>query len=81
VTLKDGGSVLLGGLISETQSKGNSGVPGLGAIPLVGRIFRADVSSTDRTELVMMVVPYIIENPEEATQISDLALKVYQMSQ
>jgi type II secretory pathway component GspD/PulD (secretin) len=39
------------------------------------------VSSTDRTELVMMVVPYIIENPEEANQISDLALKVYQMSQ
>jgi general secretion pathway protein D len=81
VTLRDGGSVLLGGLISETQSKGNSGVPGLGAIPLLGRIFRANVSSTDRTELVMMVVPYIIENPEEANQISDLALKVYQMSQ
>ena len=80
VTLKDGGSVLLGGLISETQSKGNSGVPGFGAIPLLGRIFRGDVSSTDRTELVMMIVPYIIENPEEATQISEQALKFYEMS-
>ena len=69
--LKDGGSVLLGGLISETRSKGNSGVPGFGAIPLLGRIFRGDVSSTDRTELVMMIVPYIIENPEEAEQISE----------
>jgi general secretion pathway protein D len=81
VILKDGGSVLLGGLISETRSKGNSGVPGFGAIPILGRIFRSDVSSTDRTELVMMIVPYIVENPEEASQISDQALKVYKMSQ
>ena len=80
VSLKDGGSVLLGGLISESRSKGDSGVPGLGAIPLLGRIFRGNVSSTDRTELVMMIVPYIIENPEEATQISEQALKFYEMS-
>ena len=80
VSLKDGGSVLLGGLISESRSKGDSGVPGLSAIPLLGRIFKGDVSSTDRTELVMMIVPYIIENPEEASQISEQALKVYEMS-
>jgi len=80
VILKDGGSVLLGGLISETQSKGYSGVPGLSAIPLLGRIFRGDVSSIARTELVMMIVPYIIENPEEASELSEQALKVYKMS-
>ena len=80
VSLKDGGSVLLGGLISESRSKADSGVPGLGAIPLLGRIFRGDASSTARTELVMMIVPYIIENPEEASELSELALKVYKMS-
>ena len=80
VTLKDGGSVLLGGLISETQSKGNSGVPGFGAIPLLGRIFRGDVSSTDRTELVMMIVPYVIENPGEANLLSEKALEFFKMS-
>jgi general secretion pathway protein D len=80
VILKDGGSVVLGGLISETQSKGKSGVPGFGAIPLLGRIFRSDVTSTDRTELVMMIVPYIIENPEEAHQITEKVLQVYEMS-
>ena len=81
VILKDGGSVLLGGLISESRAKGKSGVPGFGAIPILGRLFRTDVSSTDRTELVMMIVPYIIENPEEASKISDLALKVFEMSE
>ena len=81
VILKDGGSVLLGGLISESRSKGKSGVPGFGAIPILGRLFRTDVSSADRTELVMMIVPYIIENPEEASKISDLALKVFEMSE
>jgi general secretion pathway protein D len=80
VILKDGGSVVLGGLISETQSKGKSGVPGFGAIPLLGRIFRSDVTSTDRTELVMMIVPYIIENPKEAHQITEKILQVYEMS-
>jgi general secretion pathway protein D len=80
VTLKDGGSVLLGGLISETQSKGNSGVPGLEAIPLLGRIFRGDVSSTDRTELVMMIVPYVVENPQEANLLSEKALTFFRMS-
>jgi general secretion pathway protein D len=80
VILKDGGSVVLGGLISESRSKGKSGVPGFGAIPLLGRIFRSDVTSTDRTELVMMIVPYIIENAEEADQITEQVLQVYKMS-
>ena len=80
VILKDGGSVVLGGLISESRSKGKSGVPGFGDIPLLGRIFRSDVASTNRTELVMMIVPYIIENAEEADQITEQVLQVYKMS-
>jgi general secretion pathway protein D len=80
VTLKDGGSVLLGGLISESRSKGNSGIPVLGNLPLLGRIFSTDTKSTGRTELVLMVVPYIIDNPEDAKTISDSALEFYEMS-
>ena len=79
MTLKDGGSVLLGGLISESRSKGNSGIPLLGKLPGLGRLFRTDTKSTGRTELVLMVVPYIIDNPEDAETISDSALEFYEM--
>lgn len=80
VTLRDGGSVLLGGLISESNSDSVSGIKGLGTIPGFGRLFRKDSNSTDRTELVMMVIPYIIENPDEATEITDRVLEVLELS-
>lgn len=80
VTLRDGGSVLLGGLISESNSNSDNGIKGLGRIPGVGRLFRADSSSTDRTELVMMVIPYVVENPDEAAEISDKALEFLELT-
>lgn len=80
VTLRDGGSVLLGGLISETSSDSNNRIKGLGQIPGVGRLFRSDSKSTDKTELVMMVVPYIIENPDEASKITDKALEFLELT-
>lgn len=80
VTLRDGGSVLLGGLISESNSDSVSGIKGLGSIPGIGRLFRRDSNSTDRTELIMMVIPYIIENPDEAAEITDRVLEVLELS-
>ncbi len=80
VTLRDGGSVLLGGLISETNSDSDKGIKGLGRIPGFGRLFRADSKTTDKTELVMMVIPYIIENPDEAAEITDRALEFLQLT-
>ena len=70
LTLKDGGSLLLGGLISSSQSKGNTGVPGLAELPLVGRLFRSDSLQEDRTELLIMVTPYVIGNHEEGWELT-----------
>jgi general secretion pathway protein D len=69
--LNDGQSVLLGGLISNSQSEGQSGVPFLSDIPLLGQLFRVDGNSSTRTELVIMIVPYVIDNAEEAAEITD----------
>jgi general secretion pathway protein D len=70
VTLKDGGSILLGGLISSNKSKTKSAVPKLGSIPLLGRLFRNDTEAVDRTELVVMIIPYVIETPTEGEAIT-----------
>lgn len=71
VTLRDGGSVLIGGLISSTSSEGNSGVPVLGRLPLLGKLFRTDTNSQNRTELMVMIIPYILSSPDEASALTD----------
>jgi len=62
--------VLLGGLISNSQSKGDSRTPWLGDLPLIGHLFRVDNTSAERTELMIMVVPYRIRNADQAEAIS-----------
>ncbi len=74
VTLADGGSVLLGGLISSTTSEETRGIPLLKDIPLLGQLFRTDSKSNSRSMVVMLIVPYIIENQSDATAITE-ALK------
>jgi general secretion pathway protein D len=71
VTLRDGGSVLIGGLISSTSSEGSQGVPILGRLPLIGKLFRTDNNAQDRTELMIMIIPYILETPGEAEALTD----------
>ena len=71
MTLRDGQSVLMGGLISESQSQDHSGVPGLGRLPVIGRLFRADSYQKDRTELVVMVIPYVIADHRQGRELTE----------
>ena len=70
LTLRDGGSLVMGGLISGNQSAGQSGVPGLGRLPGVGRMFRTESVQEDRTELMVMVTPYVIADHEEGWELT-----------
>lgn len=71
VVAGDGQSVMLGGLISENKSSNASSVPFLGAIPLVGHLFRNDSDSSDKTELVILVTPKIIHNVSEWERVQE----------
>lgn len=70
VTLKDGGSILLGGLVSSTGGDTARGMPVLGKMPLVGKLFRSDGETQDRTELMVMIIPYVVRSPEEAEELA-----------
>ncbi len=72
--LRDGGSVLIGGLISRSRSKGYTGVPVLSTVPVLGRLFRVDTEELTKTEMVMLIVPYIIDNDQDAIDVTN-ALK------
>lgn len=65
VVAGNGQTVLLGGLISQNSSKGSSTIPGLGSLPVLGHLFRSDESSSDKTELVVLVTPKIINNRDD----------------
>lgn len=74
-TLRDGGSLVLGGLISRTESNGEKGMPVLGKIPLLGRFFSSDSTSQSRTELLVMIVPYVMSDPEEGEELTKTLVK------
>ena len=73
LTLRDGGSLLMGGLIAESQSEGDTGVPGLAKVPLLGRLFRSDTFQVDRTELIILVIPYVIADHAEGWELTKRA--------
>lgn len=70
LTLRDGGSVMLAGLISSNKGRGDTGVPLLGDLPWVGNLFKSQSASENRTELIVMIIPYIIRDFDEAQALT-----------
>lgn len=59
VRLKDGETIILGGLIQEGESENINKVPILGDIPLLGRLFRNKSTDVSKSELVIFITPHI----------------------
>ncbi|HEX4870784.1 MAG TPA: secretin N-terminal domain-containing protein, partial [Nevskiaceae bacterium] len=70
LTLQNGSTVLLGGLISSDQSAGDTGVPFLKDIPLLGRLFRRDTNRESKTELIVLITPYIVNDDIDARAVT-----------
>ena len=71
LSMRDGATVMLGGLISETATDSNSGVPGLKDIPGLGHLFKKSGQTRARTEMVILITPYIINDSGEAEAATD----------
>lgn len=63
--VNNGESVILGGLIREKIDQGNSKVPLLGDIPVVGNLFRDTSEKRDKINLVILLTPYIIDKSSD----------------
>lgn len=70
LTLQNGSTVMLGGLISEERSDGGSGIPGLKDVPLIGGLFGKQASQGRRRELVVLITPYVVGNSREAEELT-----------
>ncbi len=66
--LKNGESLIIGGLMSEREIKSLSGIPGLMNLPILGELFRARSTSHTYAEVYVMLTPYIVSegiNPQQ----------------
>lgn len=70
VTVKDGETIIIGGLITSRENSGENKVPLAGDIPLLGNLFRATVKTKTKTELLMVLTPHVIRDSEQARRIS-----------
>lgn len=68
VAVKDGQTILFGGLIEKNVSTNEAGVPLLKDIPGLGWLFKAVNKSTIKTELLVMITPYVIETEDVLDQ-------------
>ena len=71
LTLRNGATVLLGGLISEDSGSGNTGIPLLKDIPLVGNLFSNQTRNGNRRELIVLITPYLINDTHDAETLTD----------
>ncbi len=70
VAVQSGETLILAGLIKEEKTTSTSGVPGLSEMPLLGALFGTKSDSDNRTELVILITPHVLETPKQATEIT-----------
>lgn len=69
VVAHPGQPLVLGGLTREVDAITDSRVPGLGAIPVIGWLFRKRNRRREKVSLLMVMVPHIIDSPDDARRI------------
>ena len=71
VTVMDGETIAIGGIILESRLLSKNRIPLLGDIPGVGLLFGTTTYSKTRTELIVLITPRVIENIDQASEITD----------
>ena len=70
ITMQDGDTIAIGGLIAENTTSGSSGIPGLNRLPYVGGFFGSKTYSHDRTELILFMTPHVIYDTNDLLEAS-----------
>ncbi|MCF7222094.1 type II secretion system secretin GspD [Marilutibacter chinensis] len=69
--VRSGDTVVLAGLITDRNSRGSSGFPGLSRIPVIGGLFGRQSSGSAREETIILLTPKIVRSPQEARNLTD----------
>jgi type IV pilus assembly protein PilQ len=60
VLVENGGTVVIGGIFEQTERTDITKIPFLGDLPVLGRLFRNDSTTSQKTELLVFVTPRIV---------------------
>ncbi len=71
ISIQNGDTIMLGGLITDNSTNSESGVPLLRDIPLLGALFSGTSKSTRRTELVVLITPRVVRNSSDARLLTE----------
>lgn len=71
VSVRDGQSVALGGLMRERLSDTKTKIPLLGDVPLLGKLFSTTTTESRRTELLVMITPRVVRSTDASLQVTD----------
>lgn len=71
VSVRDGESVALGGLMRERLSDTQTKLPLLGDIPLLGNLFKTKSTTSNRTELLVMITPRVVRSTDASLAVTD----------
>ncbi len=72
IMVRDGQTIVIGGLFRTVKGKATSQIPVLGSLPLIGSLFRGTTDSNKREEVIIMLTPRIVEDPLETE--ADMAM-------
>ncbi|HEX4120590.1 MAG TPA: hypothetical protein VH619_08245 [Verrucomicrobiae bacterium] len=71
VVTPDGQTVVIGGLMQDSKTSTDSKVPILGDIPGIGLLFHHKIQSDAKTELIILLTPYVVRTPSDLAHMSD----------
>ena len=71
LVVRDGQTIIIGGLIREDDNKNRQGIPFLYKIPVLGYLFGNTERDNTRTELIILLTPHVVKNQKEATSITN----------
>jgi type II secretory pathway component GspD/PulD (secretin) len=71
IMVKDGRTIIIGGLFKEELTNTDAQVPILGDIPVAGIIFKRTKNANVRSELIILITPHVINEPEELASASE----------
>ena len=71
VTIKNGQTIAIGGIISESNGISRNRIPVLGRIPGLGLLFGSTSKKKTRTELIALITPHVIEDIEQAGDLTE----------
>jgi len=69
--VQSGDTIMLAGLITNSDEDGSNGVPGLSKIPVLGALFGRKTQNSGRSEVIVLLTPTIVRNAQESRNLTD----------